>query len=77
MSAAPLISLSGELIEGVTVIRNYHKSPDMIVKYGEKANMHHATFFHDQQLNLWIRLRIEQYLSLVMGFAMFSIVLSR
>ena len=77
VSAAPMISLASELIEGVIVIRNYNKRGDMLVKYAEKSDDHHSVFFHDQQLNLWIRSRMEYYLAFVVSFTMFSIVVSR
>jgi ABC-type multidrug transport system fused ATPase/permease subunit len=33
LSAAPVISLSSELIEGVTIVRNYNKRKDLLKKY--------------------------------------------
>lgn len=77
LSAAPVISLSSELIEGVTIIRNYNKRKDLLVKYKERADKHHKAFFHDEQLSLWIRCRIEWCLALVVSCTIFTIVLSR
>jgi ABC-type multidrug transport system fused ATPase/permease subunit len=77
LSAAPVISLSSELIEGVTIIRNYNKRKDMLKKYQQRADKHHKAFFHDEQLSLWIRCRIEWCLALVVSCTIFSIVLSR
>jgi len=33
LSAAPMLSLSSELIEGVVIVRNYHKKEDMLRKF--------------------------------------------
>lgn len=77
LSAAPVISLSSELIQGVSVIRNYNKKKDMIKKYQKRADKHHKAFFHDEELVLWIRSRIEGWLAIVISCTVFTMVLSR
>ena len=77
ISAAPVISLSSELIEGVAVIRSYNKKEDLLKKYQERADKHHKAFYHDEQLVMWIRARIEWSLALVVSCTIFTIVLSR
>jgi ABC-type multidrug transport system fused ATPase/permease subunit len=77
LSAAPVISLSSELIQGVTIIRNYNKKKDMLKKYKIRADKHHKAFFHDEELVLWIRSRIEWCLAVVIASTVFVLVLSR
>jgi ABC-type multidrug transport system fused ATPase/permease subunit len=48
LSAAPLLSLSSELIDGVVVVRTYKKKQDMLKKFQVKADVHHNAIFHDE-----------------------------
>lgn len=72
-----MISISNELIDGVVITRNYNKKNDILAKYQEKADIHHRAFFHDEQLSLWIRARIEWCLTAVVACALYSVVVSR
>ena len=47
LSAAPMVSLSSELIDGVVIVRTYNKKDDMLKKFQERADRHHVAQFHD------------------------------
>lgn len=74
MSSAPLISIGSEFIEGAPIIRAYGKKKDMLERYQKKADLHHTSFFLDSALIVWIRIRIEFSLMVVIILTIFSIV---
>lgn len=77
ISCAPMLSLGNELIDGVVVIRNYNQRQNQLREYQKKADLHHRCLLHDQLIIIWLRLRIEGILVIVVSLALFSFVASR
>jgi ABC-type multidrug transport system fused ATPase/permease subunit len=77
LSAAPMISLASEFIQGVTTIRNYGKNDQLLRKYVERADRHHACDLHEQIVGMWMRSKLEWSMSFVTAIGIFSIAFNK
>jgi ABC-type multidrug transport system fused ATPase/permease subunit len=77
ISMSPMISRCSEFIEGVTVIRNYHKRSDFMKKYAVRADVHHNAYLHDELANTWLRWRVELMLSVFVGFMVLTVIFNK
>lgn len=77
LSAAPMISLASEFIQGVTTIRNYGKNEQMLRKYVERADRHHACDLHEQIVGMWMRSKMEWSMCFVTSIGIFSIAFNK
>jgi ABC-type multidrug transport system fused ATPase/permease subunit len=77
LSAAPMISLASEFIQGVTTIRNYGKNKQMLRKYVERADRHHSCDLHEQLIGMWMRSKMEWSMACVTAIGIFSIAVNK
>lgn len=73
VSSSPVIGKLGELINGLVVIRQYSKVDFFLKRFFESSDLHNCVKFHEMAGELWLKIRLEYSVFLVVCISIVSI----
>ncbi len=77
VSASPIMSKLGEFINGSVTFRHYKKTSFFLDRFFEASNLQNTVRFHEISAKLWIKVRVEYSLFLMIAFSVTFITLAK